>query len=343
MEPTGRFTKWARWARQFAAPSTPAFLDRRRSPFWVLVHKEMRDHISSWRFIILLGLMVLTAIGSLYTAMANIRSAIAEDETTSFVFLKLFTATDGTLPPFITFVSLLGPLIGIALGFDAVNAERSKGTLARLMAQPVPRDTIINAKFVAGLLVVAIMMLVLGFLTIGMGILMIGIPPTVEEFFRIVLFLLVSIVYIGVWLNLAIMFSILFKQAATSALSCLAVWLFFTLFFAMVVNLIIGATAPTEITDVEQLIGYQGFVQNILRISPSQLYSEVTTTLLVPTVFTLGPITIEQAYGYVPGPLPLGQSVLLIWPQLTGLVAAACVIFAIAYRIFMKQEIRSRS
>src|SRR5690606_15346874 len=100
---------------------------------------------------------------------------------------------------------------------------------------------------------------------------------------------------------------------------------------------------PTEITDVEQLIGYQGFVQNILRISPSQLYSEVTTTLLVPTVFTLGPITIEQAYGYVPGPLPLGQSVLLIWPQLTGLVAAACVIFAIAYRIFMKQEIRSRS
>ena len=156
-------------------------------PFWVLVHKEMRDHISSWRFIILLGLMVLTAIGSLYTAMVSIRSAIAEDETTSFVFLKLFTATDGTLPPFITFVSLLGPIIGIALGFDAVNAERSKGTLARLLAQPVPRDTIINAKFVAGLLVVAVMMLVLGFLTIGMGILMIGIPPTAEEFFRIVL------------------------------------------------------------------------------------------------------------------------------------------------------------
>jgi len=343
MEPTGRFTKWTRLAQRLAAPATPAFLDKPRRPFWVLVHKEMRDHVSSWRFIILLGLMVLTAVGSLYTAMANIRSAIAEDETTSFVFLKLFTATDGTLPPFITFVSLLGPIIGIALGFDAVNAERSKGTLARLLAQPVPRDTIINAKFVAGLLVVAVMMLVLGFLTVGMGILMIGIPPTAEELARIVLFLLVSIVYIGVWLNLAIMFSILFKQAATSALSCLAVWLFFTLFFGMVVNLIIGATAPTEVVDVEQLIGYQGFVQNILRISPSQLFSEVTTTLLVPTVFTLGPITIEQAYGYVPGPLPLEQSVLLIWPQLTGLVAAACVIFAVAYRIFMKQEIRSRS
>ncbi len=322
---------------------SPAFMYRSRHPFWVIVHKELRDHVSGWRFIILLGLMVLTTVASLYTALANIQSAIAKDETTSFVFLKLFTATNGALPPFITFVSLLGPIIGIALGFDAVNSERSKGTLSRLLAQPVPRDFIINAKFVAALLVVAIMIFTLGFLMIGLGILMIGIPPTPEEFWRIFFFLLVAIVYIGVWLNLSIMFSILFKQAATSALSSLAIWLFFSLFFAMVVNLIIGATAPSEINDIEQLIGYQGFVQNMLRLSPSQLFSEVTTTLLVPTVFTLGPITVEQAYGYVPGPLPLGQSLLLIWPQLTSLVAAACMIFALSYVLFMKQEIRSRS
>ncbi|NLX89992.1 MAG: ABC transporter permease subunit [Firmicutes bacterium] len=325
------------------SPLTGEKASRAKHPFWVMVRKEVMDHINSWRFMILLGLMLLTTIASLYTAMSSLQRAIAEDTATSFVFLKLFTATDGSLPPFITFVSLLGPLIGIALGFDAINSERSRGTLSRLLAQPIPRDYIINAKFVASLLVITFMMIILGLLMMGMGILTTGIPPTPEEFWRVFFFLLVSIVYIGVWLNLAIMFSIKFKQAATSALSGLAVWLFFSLFFTMIVNIIVESTAPSHVADINELISYQGFVQNLLRISPSQLFSEATTTLLVPTIRTLGPITLEQASFAIAGPLPLGQSLLLVWPQLTCLAAAAFIIFGISYVLFMKQEVRSRS
>lgn len=325
------------------APFSQQRVYQSRPPFEVMVQKEVMDHINSWRFVILLGLMLLTTIASLYTAISNLQSSIVDDTATPFVFLKLFTATDGTLPPFITFISLLGPIIGIALGFDAVNSERSRGTLSRLLAQPIPRDYIINAKFVASLLVITTMILTLGLLMIGLGILLTGIPPTPEEFWRIFFFLLVSIVYIGVWLNLAIMFSVRFKQAATSALAGLAVWLFFSLFYTMIVNIIVEATIPAQVTDVTQLIGYQGFVQNLLRISPSQLFSEATTTLLVPTVRTLGPIiTVEQASRAIASPLPLGQSLLLVWPQLTCLVAAAFIIFGLSYVLFMKQEIRSR-
>lgn len=311
----------------------------RPHPFWSMVRKEVMDQVNSWRFIILLALMLLTTVASLYTAISALRAALAEDS--SFVFLKLFTATDGTLPPFITFISLLGPIIGIALGFDAINAERSRGTLSRLLSQPIPRDYILNAKFVASLTVISVMVFILGMLMVGSGILLIGIPPTPEEFWRVFFFLLAGIVYIAVWLNLAILFSVRFKQAATSALSGLAVWLFFSLFFTMIVNLIVEATAPSLVTDVSQIVGYQGFIQNLLRISPSQLFSEATTTLLVPTIRTLGPITIEQAYGAIVSPLPLGQSLLLVWPQITCLVAAACIIFGISYVLFMKQEIRA--
>lgn len=313
-----------------------------RHPFWVIVQKEIMDCINSWRFVILLGLMLLTTIASLHTALSNLQNAIAEDTVTSFVFLKLFTATDGTLPPFITFIGLLGPIIGVALGFDAVNSERSRGTLSRLLAQPIPRDYIINAKFVASLLVITVIIMTLGLLMTGIGILATGIPPAPEEFWRVFFFLLVSIVYIGVWLNLAIMFSVKFRQPATSALSGIAIWLFFSLFFSMLVNIIVQATAPAQVTDVSQIIGFQGFVQSLLRISPSQLFSEATTTLLVPTIRTLGPITFEQAYGAIPGPLPLGQSLLLVWPQITFLTAAACIIFGLSYVLFMKQEVRSR-
>ena len=75
---------------------------------------------------------------------------------------------------------------------------------------------------------------------------------------------------------------------------------------------------------------------------PNQLFSEATTTLLMPSVRSLGPLTMEQVYGTIPGPLPLGQSLLLVWPQVTGLIAATTLCFVITYISFMRREIRSR-
>jgi len=80
----------------------------------------------------------------------------------------------------------------------------------------------------------------------------------------------------------------------------------------------------------------------LLRIMPNQLFTEATTTLLMPSVRSLGPLTMEQVYGTIPGPLPLGQSVLLVWPQVTGLIAATVICFALSYLSFMRREIRSR-
>ncbi len=83
-------------------------------------------------------------------------------------------------------------------------------------------------------------------------------------------------------------------------------------------------------------------MQNIARLNPGQLFSDSTTTLLVPSVRSLGPLTMEQMMGAIPSPLPLGQSLLLVWPQATALIAGTIVFFAIAYSMFMRREIRSR-
>jgi len=140
-------------------------------PFWVIVNKEISDHVKSWRFIILIGIIALTCMGSLYTALTNIGEAIKpNDPDGSFLFLKLFTVSDGTLPSFVLFINFLGPLLGIALGFDAVNSEQNKGTLSRMLSQPIHRDCIINAKFVAALIVIGIMLFVLGLFGNGLWI-----------------------------------------------------------------------------------------------------------------------------------------------------------------------------
>ena len=314
-------------------------------PFWVIVQKEVSDQVRSWRFIILFMIILLTCLGSLYTSLSNIRNAAqAIDSNSAFLFLKLFTLSDpnGSLPPFITFISFLGPLLGIGLGFDAINSERNKGTLSRIASQPIPRDYLINAKFIARLFIISMLIFSLGFLVMGLGILSIGLPPTWDEFWRIISFLILSVVYIGFWLNLSIIFSIRFKQAATSALSSIAVWLFFSVFFSMIVSLIGNATLPKEgLTTNADVAANQVFVQNLSRLNPNYLFSEMTTILLTPSIRSLGPLSMEQVVGAIPTPLPLGQSLLLIWPQLTTLIAATFICFAISYVSFMKQEIRA--
>ena len=100
------------------------------SGLYALYRKELADHLNSGRFLIVLGLIVLTSYASLYGAVSQLSDAIAEDS--DFIFLKLFTLSGTTIPSFTTFIALLGPFVGLTLGFDAINSERSEGTLALL-------------------------------------------------------------------------------------------------------------------------------------------------------------------------------------------------------------------
>jgi ABC-2 type transport system permease protein len=312
-------------------------------PFRIILNKEISDHVRSWRFIILIAIIALTCLGSIYTALTNMGNVVkADDPEGTFFFLKLFTITDGTVPAFFVFISFLGPLLGISLGFDAINSEQNRGTLSRVLSQPIHRDYLINAKFLAAVIVITVMFFALGFLVMGIGIITLGIPPTAEEFMRLVFFIIISIVYVAFWLNLSILFSVLFRQPATSALAGIAIWLFFSIFYSMIVELITKGMAPGDMAPEWLLIRFTEFKLNLLRVMPNQLFSEATTTLLVPAVRSLGPLSVDQIYGAIPGPLPLGQSLLLVWPQVTGLIASTIICFVLSYLTFMRREIRSR-
>jgi len=303
----------------------------------------MSDTVRSWKFLIMLALMIMTCMGSLYAALEDFSEAIkggsADD---AFFFLKLYTHSNGTLPSFLVFISFLGPLLGISMGFDSINTEHNRGTMSRLLAQPIYRDYILNAKFTAALIILSTLFISLSMAVLGFGLVFIGIPPTSEELMRIIVFTLVNIIYVGFWLNLSILFSVRFRQAATSALAGISIWLFFTIFYGMIVDLIAQGIAPARFISEAQLVNYKRFVQNLSRLNPGQVFSDVTTTLLRPSIRSLGPLTTEQTMGAIPNPLPLGQSLMLVWPQIVALISGTLLFFAIAYALFMRREIRSK-
>jgi ABC-2 type transport system permease protein len=40
-------------------------------------------------------------------------------------------------------------------------------------------------------------------------------------------------------------------------------------------------------------------------------------------------------------PLPFSESLILVWPQIVGLIAPVILLFALTYVIFQRQEIRA--
>lgn len=296
------------------------------NPLATVFLKELADQLSSTRFFILFSLITLTGIVSFYSAASNIRGA-TEDVISNFVLIRLFTTSGSSLPSFTWFISILGPLVGLSMGFDAINGEQNSGTMTRLLAQPIYRDDVINGKFLARLFVLVLMTLALGFFVAGIGIIMTGVPPTGEEVIRLLLYLGLSIVYMAFWLALAMLLSLVFRQTATSALCGISLWLFFSIFVPILADMIADAIFPvTKNADALTQLYNVRVSQGVSRLSPSTLYSEASVTLLSPNVRTLGPVLLEQVYGAISGFLPLDQSLLLIWPHITGLVAGTLII-----------------
>src|SRR5919199_3207036 len=195
--------------------------------------KELSDHLSSARMRVLEWLVVLTAAAALYGAIQQVRDTTAEDP---FVFLRLFTASRAPLPSFVSILGFLIPLMAIGLGFDAVNGEHNRRTLSRILSQPIYRDALLLGKFLAGLATLAVSLVCLWLLVIGLGLLLLGVPPSGEEVARSLIFLLIALAYAGVWLAVAMLFSVLFRSPATAALSALGLWLFFSLLWPMLAS-----------------------------------------------------------------------------------------------------------
>lgn len=301
--------------------------------------KEMADHLTSIRMRILEILIVLSAGGAVYAAMQNIRSTVSQDP---FLYLKLFTTSQSPLPNFVSFLGFLVPLIAIALSFDAINGEFSRRTLSRVLAQPIFRDALLLGKFLAGLFTLALVFTAIWLLIFGLGLVGLGVPPGGEEVGRALWFLIATIFYGGIWLALALTFSIVFRQPATAALASIAVWLFFTVFWGILAGLLAQVLSPVQYGLPQELLAQTQVQLALSRLSPNTLFAEAMIALLQPTVRSLGLVFTTQMQGAVMGaPLSLQQSLLLIWPQLTGLIAATIVLFAVGYILFQRQEIRA--
>jgi ABC-2 type transport system permease protein len=325
-------------------PEAPV-VERLHGGWRIVARKEFADHIHSIRFVILVILVALAGLASVHSASGPIRDAANQATAVPSIFLYLFTLAPDRVPAFHEFLAILGPLLGIAFGFDAVNGERSQRTLPRLVAQPIHRDEVINGKFVAGLGAIALALAAVMAVVVSYGMLRLGVGPTTNDVVRMLAFYVVAIVYIALWLALAVVLSVVTRRAATAALAGIAIWLVFTLFGGLIAGLVADTVHPVPSTGstTEQVLANARLELTVRRFSPSELYQEATGVLLNPARQSTGLLVEEDPSTSLalPSTLSLSESLVLAWWQVAALVGGVVVMFAGAYATFMRQEVRA--
>jgi ABC-2 type transport system permease protein len=320
--------------------------------------REFTEHLLSIRFLVLLlvlGLAGLLAIYAVAGTFRDIASQIARSTTITGqqlpVFPLLFTTspeipgiTGQSFPSFAGLVALLGPVLGIAFGFDAISSERSEGTLPRLVSQPIHRDDVINGKFVAGLAIIAMILGAVILMLSGVGIFRLGIIPDGDVALRLVAWFLAAVVYVAFWLALATLASVVFRRAATAALVVIAIWLVLTFFGNQIVSTVASILRPVPANPTaNEVLANAQMITDLRLLNPITLFQQMTAALLDPTVqsFDIAALALRDTTRSAVTILPFGQSLLLIWPQVVLLVAGTVVCFAAGYIAFMRQEIRA--
>ncbi|OPY70629.1 MAG: Penicillin-binding protein 2B [Syntrophorhabdaceae bacterium PtaU1.Bin034] len=165
----------------------------------------MEDYFSSVRFVLISALIVVVGF-----AIASIVGMAKP----TLLFLYLFPSTVKLFSSS-QFIGFFGLLIAIVLGFDAINRERASRTPSKVVSQAIYRDSIINGKFLAGIVTTGVILVSSVLVISGPGIPMLGIVPGSEEVLRLVVYLVVCLPYVAFWLGISILFSVVFKNTST--------------------------------------------------------------------------------------------------------------------------------
>jgi len=309
--------------------------------------KELADHLGSKRYLVLFGLILLLSTLSAYQGVLYIRN------NPSAGFMAIFWGAQYGFS-FTYLMVFFGPIIGLALGFDAINKERTSGSLSVLLSQPIFRDSVINGKFLGA--TAALSLLAASTMTIicSLAITMLGLVPAIESVLRIILLTALTILYLAFWLGLGLLYSTVTKKTSTSILMSIATWLFCSVLIGIVAGLVANTLVPIQMptgnpggdrsifesSEFRALLQSRFTIQtNIQRISPAYLYNEASSAILGRTSGGLG---FAGPGGGTPSrSLELTSALMTSWPQITALVVGLVVCFAASYMLFLRLEIRA--
>ncbi len=326
-----------------------------------IARKEFSENLRSMRFTILFGLFLVMLLLAAYQGAQEYQNELSRfEEMKKGVQGDDYEISYGDMPKpsileafrglvYSGGVTIIGAIIGIVIGFDAISGEREKGTLKFLLTQPLYRDTLINGKLLGFTLLIFTVVLISSVMTLGVVGGITGIFPVGDEILRLLVFNVMLFLYIMTFAVIGMFFSIFLKQSVDAVLAAIAVFI--------VVNLLIGSIAGAAANFIAPLpkdmfmgMGSQkdwekaykanwNVQQKINYLSPSENFREINQVILNPSFEKR-----ESGERYFGGfgkevTHSVTESLGMVWANVVAILVGLVVFFIASYIGFLRQDV----
>lgn len=311
---------------------------------FVVAKKEISENIKSLRYWALIGLFILlfTAMSAAVgTALRGLNIPGIEVGRGRFV-VQLASSISNSM-------NYMAPLLGIALGFAAIAAEREKGTLRLVLARPIYRDQFLNGKILASVVLIFFAVFVSTVLALPISVTLHGMSLTTDDMVRLLLTLLPSTLLALAYYALALFISVVSDRSSRAFLYSLIAWIFFTFILPIIASMIavsilgpppavgFNFTAPRNQLPPQLQQYYQKTSQitsTILLVSPNNRFSSFVNTLFSRARQGTTGSQQSSTYAYI----DLGTVFSTRWVDISVLVAYIVIFTSLAYLFFVRRQ-----
>ena len=199
-----------------------------------LAGKEIKTAFRDNVFLIITGLFVALSIISVYIGSST-KNAELQAYQDIIQLLKSQGATSFPSPPeifhlsvlsnIVSYVSMIGAVVAIFLGFETFSGERNNGILKLIAVRPVFRDQIVTGKLLGGGAVIGLLLGIILIFNIALFVVVSGMTPNINEIIRLLIFFGLAFAYMMAFYVATLYVSIKTNDGAFGFLLMMIIWI----------------------------------------------------------------------------------------------------------------------
>lgn len=341
---------------------------------FTVAEKEFAENIRGKRFLLVLALFLIIAAIGAWQGIQDYNDALDRYTQTLQVTGTEMVSTLARVHPTVLSVfmqmgramSTLGAVLGIAVGFDLVSGEKEDHSLKLLLSHPIYRDEVITGKALGGIFMVAFAMAITLGITFAL-LLISGHVPSSGECGLIVIFGLVSFLYLICGYAIALSMSVVTDRSGKALLYALVIFFFLSSVVpsagVLAADAIAGPepVAPADFSDqysggesayLEEWNAYleerrnrdqmrKAVIQAAYVFSPQLNYAEISSAVTQPLMYLNMHGAPDEAWSHFDeDDLDYSEIFDHLWKNIVALLLTPTAFFGLAYVAFLRLDVR---
>lgn len=202
-----------------------------------LAQKEVKLAFKDHIFLIMTLLFVLLSIVSVYIGSSTKNAELLAYQNIVQI-LHDQGATSMPSPPeiyplsvlrnIISYVSMIGAVVAIFLGFESFSGERSDGTMRLIATRPIYRDQILTGKLLGGGMVIGILLGIILIFNMILFTIVSGMTPSLSEILRCLVFFIMAFIYMMIFFTATMYTSMNTNNSGFGFMMMMILWLTIT-------------------------------------------------------------------------------------------------------------------